>query len=189
MKNEKKKALLGNAMKTVGVITTIALVFVFLWSQKPVEKSKMTKEQRKEYRAEERAKRNAEATKAIDSIVLSRNWQFVPSTMQQMAGPTRMIYRNYYINVFPTYVQVYIPYIRGIVNQYITLMNFDIMSPQNYEIVKTNDGWNVSFQGNDFTGNFYTFDFNIYTPSYEVVLNITSIRFNTVTYNGTLMGW
>ena len=50
------------------------------------------KEERREVREKRRAERIANYEKFMDSLVLSRNFQFNPSTMQrQPAGPMRQI--------------------------------------------------------------------------------------------------
>ena len=50
------------------------------------------KEERREVREKRRAERIANYTKSMDSLVLSRNFQFNPQTMQrQPAGPMRQI--------------------------------------------------------------------------------------------------
>lgn len=56
------------------------------------KKNLSPKEERREVREERRAQRLAEYEKMMDSLVLSRNFQFNPQTMQrQPAGPMRTI--------------------------------------------------------------------------------------------------
>ena len=167
------------------VAVAVAFLFTLIISLRTAS-SQNSREEKRAQRAEARQERYARETRYIDSLVLSKDWQFTPITISQFAGPTQSIFRNYYIDFEDNLVQVYLPYYKGYVNQYLTILNFDIWQPENYSIGKTSDGWHIVFSGTDFTGNTYTFDFNISTPSGQVELEVRSTFYNTVTYNGSI---
>jgi hypothetical protein len=171
--------------KIWAIAATTVAIFVLIISLHTVH-SQNSRQERRSLRAEARQERYARETRYIDSLVLSKDWQFTPITISQFAGPTQSIFRNYYVEMFNNSVQVYLPYYKGYVNQYLTILNFDIWQPENYSIEKSTDGWHVVFSGTDFTGNTYTFDFNISTPSGQVELELRSTFYNTVSYSGSI---
>ena len=60
------------------------------------KKNLSPKEERREVREKRRADRIASFEKTMDSVILSRNFQFNPQTMQrQPAGPMRQIMQGY----------------------------------------------------------------------------------------------
>ncbi|MBR5885087.1 MAG: hypothetical protein IKY93_00365, partial [Alistipes sp.] len=80
--------------------------------QKPIND---TREQRHKEREQRRAQRLVEYEHYMDSIVLARNFRFLPSTVQQEpAGPTRMLSNpNYELAIWDTEVDICLPYIKG----------------------------------------------------------------------------
>lgn len=146
-----------------------------------------------EHQAREKTRelRTAAFAKHIDSLVLTHSYSFIPNTFQmQPAGMPRMIVNpNFRIGVYTDFIDLYLPYFKGITPPYyITVLNYTIVNPQNYLAVQTNEGWTISFNTNLFSVNTYTFTFNIYATTGEAVLNISSDLYNTVTYNGSLIG-
>ncbi len=175
--------------KILATISTTALLFILLVSYDSIPQqspSQIVRQQRRTLRAEARQERYAQETRYIDSLIQSRNWQFTPTSISQFTGPTQSIFRNYYIDVWDNYIRVYLPYYKGYINQYLTILNFDILSPHDYTIEKIQDGWHITFSGTDFTGNTYTFVFDISTPSGYVNLEIRSAFYNSVSYSGSI---
>lgn len=93
-------------------------------SQRAQTKSQRTevREQRHEERVKRRAERLAAFEKHMDSIILSRNFQFNPSSMQrQPAGPVRqLINPNFTVGFWDGTVDVCLPYIKGYVPPFTT---------------------------------------------------------------------
>lgn len=146
-----------------------------------------------EHQAREKARevRTANFAKHIDSLVLSHNFSFTPTSYQmQPAGSMRLTYNpNFKVSVYPDFVDIYVPYIKGITPPYyLTVINYTITSPKGYSAIQTDEGWTVSFKTNLFSINTYTFTFSIYSSTGETTLNISSDIYNTVTYSGSLMG-
>ena len=130
------------------------------------------KEERREVREKRRAERIANYTKSMDSLVLSRNFQFNPQTMQrQPAGPG----------------DVCLPYVKGYVAPYyVTVLNYTLPSVQGYTAEQTHEGWMVTFSSSMFTASTYTFTFEIFTRTGGANLTITNPWYNPVQYTGTI---
>ena len=157
----------------------------------PEELRKHASEARHQARVQEREIKTAEFKQHMDSIVLTHSYRFLPSTYAlQPAGVTRMIYNpNFQLGVYPDFMDIYLPYLKGITPPYIvTILNYTITNPNNYIAKQTNEGWTISFNSSLFSANTYTFTLNIYGTTGEAILNISSEMYNTVTYNGTIMG-
>ena len=157
----------------------------------PEELRKHASELRHQARVQEREIKTAEFKKHIDSIVLTHSYRFLPSSFtRQPAGMTRMIYNpNFQLGVYEDFVDICLPYIKGITPPYfITVLNYTITNPDNYIAKQTNEGWTITFNSSLFSANNYTFTLNIYGATGEAVLNLSSDLYNTVTYNGTIMG-
>ena len=106
-------------------------------SQRAQTKSQRTevREQRHEERVKRRAERLAAFEKHMDSIILSRNFQFNPSSMQrQPAGPVRqLINPNFTVGFWDGTVDVCLPYIKGYVPPYYyTVLNYVLPSVEGY---------------------------------------------------------
>ena len=119
-------------------------------SQRAQTKSQRTevREQRHEERVKRRAERLAAFEKHMDSIILSRNFQFNPSSMQrQPAGPVRqLINPNFTVGFWDGTVDVCLPYIKGYVPPYYyTVLNYVLPSVEGYRAEQTNEGWIVTF--------------------------------------------
>lgn len=146
-----------------------------------------------EHQAREKAReiRTASFVKHIDSLVLTHSFSFLPNTFQmQPAGMPRMIVNpNFRIGIYKDFIDIYVPYFKGITPPYyVTVINYTIVNPQGYLAVQTDEGWTVSFSSSLFSANTYKFTFNIYATTGEAILNISSDLYNTVTYNGSLIG-
>lgn len=155
--------------------------------QKPIND---TREQRHKEREQRRAQRLAEYERFMDSIVLARNFKFLPSTVQQEpAGPTRMLSNpNYELAVWGTEVDICLPYIKGVTPPYyFVLLNYTLPSVSNYITEQTHDGWNVSFSTTLFSASDYNFSFEIYSSSGTATLTLSSTWYPDVQYNGSIV--
>lgn len=147
------------------------------------------KEERREVREKRRAERIANYEKFMDSLVLSRNFQFNPSTMQrQPAGPMRQIMNPAFnVGVWDGTIDICLPYIKGYVPPYyITVLNYTVPGVSNYVAEQTPEGWTVSFSTSLFSASNYTFTFEISSKMGGATLTITNPWYNAVQYNGTI---
>ena len=93
-----------------------------------------------EARQQRRAERLAEYEKFIDSLVLSRDFRFVPQTMQQLpAGVLRTIYNpSYEVAVWSGSVDVCMPFLKGYTPPYYPVVfNYVLPSVENYTTEQT----------------------------------------------------
>ena len=187
------KTKLGSWL-SVAVVAALISVSAF-WVEAQQNSSKQTtKEQRQTMTAERRAQRikerdakTAAYVKHIDSIVMSHNFVFYPSSMQQQpAGSMHMLTNPAFeAGYYSDYIDVYIPFIKGIVPPYYpTVFNYILTSVSNYTTVQNDGGWTVTFDSWLYSGNDYTFKLDIYSSSGTAILNISSMAYNTVTYSG-----
>ena len=156
-------------------------------AQKPIND---TREQRHKEREQRRAQRLAEYERYMDSIVLARNFKFLPSSVQQEpAGPTRMLSNpNYELSVWGSEVDICLPYIKGVTPPYyFVLLNYTLPSVSNYITEQTHDGWNVSFSTTLFSASDYNFSFDIYSSSGTAILTLSSTWYPDVQYNGSIV--
>jgi len=154
-------------------------------------KTTSDKAQQREQRHIEREKRRAERQAAyeryIDSIVLARNFQFSPQSMQQEpAGQTRLLNNaSFELSVWGSEVDIFMPYIKGVTPPYYTVMlNYTMPSVNNYVTEQTQEGWLVTFASSLFSGSDYKFSLEIYTSSGSATLTIASPWYPDVQYVG-----
>ena len=155
--------------------------------QKPIND---TREQRHKEREQRRAERLAEYERFMDSIVLARNFKFLPSSVQQEpAGPTRLLTNpNYELSVWGSEVDVCLPYIKGVTPPYyFVLLNYTLPSVERYITEQTHEGWNVSFSSSLFSATEYNFSLDIYSSSGTATLTISSTWYPDVQYNGSIV--
>ena len=128
------------------------------------------KEERREVREKRRAERIANYEKFMDSLVLSRNFQFNPSTMQrQPAGPMRQIMNPAFnVGVWDGTIDICLPYIKG------------------YTTEQTHEGWMVTFSTSLFSASTYTFTFEIFSRTGGANLTITNPWYSPVQYSGSI---
>ena len=174
--------------KTVIIVVSVLLcaVCATVIGQKKILSPK---EERREVREKRRAERIADFEKTMDSVILSRNFQFNPSSMQrQTAGPVRqLINPNFTVGFWDGTVDVCLPYIKGYVPPYYyTVLNYVLPSVEGYRAEQTNEGWIVTFSTTLFSANDYTFTFDIYSSSGGANLTISSVWYNPVQYSGTI---
>ena len=149
------------------------------------------REQRHIEREKRRAERQAEYERYVDSIVLARNYQFSPQSMQQQpAGQMRLLNNpNFELSVWGSEVDIFLPYIKGVTPPYYTVMlNYTMPSVQNYVTEQTQEGWLVTFTSTLFSGSDYDFSLEIYTSSGSATLTIGSPWYPDVQYVGGITG-
>ncbi len=147
------------------------------------------KEERREVREKRRAERLERYEKFMDSLILSRNWQFNPQTMQlQPAGSMRIINNPHYtVGVWDETVDICLPYVKGFVPPYyLTVLNYTVPMVEGYTAEQTAEGWSVSFRSTLFSATTYTFTFEISSKVGGAVLTITNPWYNAVQYTGTI---
>ena len=154
------------------------------------KKDPTPKEERREQREQRRAERLQKYEKFMDSLVLSRNFQFNPQTMQrQPAGMMRNLMNpNYELSVWDETVDVCLPFIKGYTPPYYPVVfNYVLPSVQGYTTEQTHDGWTVTFQTSLFSANTYTFSLEIYSRYGGATLTISSPFYNSVQYTGSII--
>ncbi len=147
------------------------------------------KEERREVREKRRADRQAAFEKSIDSIILSRNFQFNPQTMQrQIAGSMHLLSNpNFTVGYWDTTIDVFLPYIKGIMPPYHNvILNYTIPSVQNYVTEQTDNGWIVTFETSLFSAGTYTFSLEVSSKYGGATLTLKNPFYNTVQYSGTI---
>ncbi len=146
-------------------------------------------QERREVREKRRSERLASFTRSMDSLVLSRNFQFNPQSMQrQPAGPVRQIVNpSFNIGIWDGTADICIPYIKGYVPPYyVTVINYTVSDLQGYTTEQTNEGWMVTFSTSLFSAGTYTFTFEIFTRTGGANLTITNPWYSPVQYTGTI---
>ncbi|MBP3356879.1 MAG: DUF4251 domain-containing protein [Rikenellaceae bacterium] len=137
-------------------------------------------------RVERRRLKQEQFARRIDSLVASRNFVFLPNSMQELPGGTMQFIYNqfYYVGIFPDHVEVHLPTIRGGVVQYVEILNFDTFNVRNYSCARIQCGWNVSFDLS-VDDQSYVVSMVICNTTGEVGLNLLTAR-NSVRYIGYL---
>ena len=191
-------------MKRKLLFLAALLIFAAMLVVGYTQSSKMTKmtastqsvkqeqrEQRHKEREERRAQRLAEYERYMDSIVLSRNFRFLPDDIQQQpAGPTRMLSNpNFELTVWGSEVDVCLPYIKGVTPPYyFTMLNYTLPYVAGYTTEQTRDGWLVTFSSSLYSATDYHFSLSIYSAPGSATLTITNPWFPDVQYDGTITG-
>lgn len=178
----KKTVLLlaGLLLCTAAITTTVVI------GQK---KSLSPREERREVREKRRAERIANYQKFIDSVVLSRNFQFNPQTMQrQPAGPMRQIMNPAFnVGIWDGTADICLPYIKGYVPPYTaTVINYTVPLLKGYTTEQTAEGWMVTFDTELFSASTYTFTFEIFSRTGGANLTITNHWYSPVQYTGSI---
>lgn len=137
-------------------------------------------------RVERRRLKQEQFARRIDSLVASRNFVFLPNSMQELPGGTMQFIYNqfYYVGIFPDHVEMHLPTIRGGVVQYVEILNFDTFNVRNYSCARIQCGWNVSFDLS-VDDQSYVVSMVICNTTGEVGLNLLTAR-NSVRYIGYL---
>lgn len=176
-------------MKRFFLLSTLLLLVVGGAVVIGQKKELSPKEERREQREKRRAQRLADYEKMIDSLVLSRNFQFNPSSMQrQPAGPMRQLMNpEFEVGIWDTTADICLPYIKGYVPPYyVTVINYTIPNLDHFTTEQTHEGWLVSFQTSLFSASTYTFTFEIFSKTGGAVLTISNPWYDNVEYWGTI---
>lgn len=154
--------------------------------QRREQRQQMTAERRAE-RIKKREERTAAYIRHIDSIVLSRNFIFNPTSMQRQPAGQYISINNpsFEVAYYSDYIDVHIPFIKGVVPPYYpVVLNAILPSVSNYTTIQNTGGWTVTFSSWLYGGSDYIFTLDIYSASGSAVLTIKSLADNTVTYSG-----
>lgn len=176
-------------MKKTAIIVASLLLCAAAFTVIGQKKMLSPKEERREVREKRRADRIADFERTMDSIVLSRNFQFNPQTMQrQPAGPMRQIMNpNFNVGIWDGTVDICLPYIKGYVPPYyVTILNYTVADVQGYITEQTHEGWMVTFQTTMYSASTYTFTFEIFSRTGGASLTITNPWYNPVQYQGSI---
>ncbi|WP_295937895.1 DUF4251 domain-containing protein [uncultured Alistipes sp.] len=147
------------------------------------------KQERREAREKKRAARLADFESFMDSVILSRNYRFSPSTMQrQPAGPSRQIMNpSFDLSVWDGTVDICLPYIKGYVPPYyVTVLNYTVPEVDGYTAEKTHEGWMVTFSSSLYSASAYTFTLEVFTRTGGATLTITNPWYSPVEYSGSI---
>ena len=179
--------LIGAAMLVVGYTQSSKTTKMTASTQSVKQEQR---EQRHKEREERRAQRLAEYERYMDSIVLSRNFRFLPDDIQQQpAGPTRMLSNpNFELTVWGSEVDVCLPYIKGVTPPYYyVILNYTLPSVSHYLTEQTHEGWVVSFDSSLYSVTDYHFSLNIYPSSGSATLTISTAWYPDVSYDGSII--
>lgn len=178
-------------MKKITILITClalcAALFVVVGSRNSTQRSQ-SRDEAREVREARRAKNQAEMEHTIDSIVLAKSFQFIPTTMQQVvAGRMNMLSNpNFEVGIWDSTIDIFLPYIKGIAPPYQhTILNYTIPM-SNYVTEQTTNGWRVTFSSNLFSASTYTFVFEINSKLGSTNLYLKNPWFETVEYMGTI---
>lgn len=168
-------------LSVIAVSTTVTVI-----GQKKILSPK---EERREAREKRRAERIASFEHYIDSLVLSRNFEFNPQTMQrQPAGPMRQIMNPAFnVDIWNGSADICLPYVKGYVPPYyVTVINYTIPELSGYTTEQTHEGWMVTFSTSLFSAATYTFTFEIFSRTGGANLTITNPWYSPVEYFGSI---
>ena len=176
-------------MKRLFYALTAVLLVIAAASVIGQKKNLSPKEERREVREKRREQRIAEYEKMMDSVILSRNFQFNPQTMQlQPAGPMRQIMNpEFNVGIWGSTADICLPYIKGYVPPYfVTTINCTVPALDGYTTEQTHEGWMVTFTTSLFSSSTYTFTFEIYSRTGGATLTITNPWYSPVQYTGSI---
>ena len=180
----KRKILI---ISTTIIAAAVCLIGFTRATSKTNPQKAQQREQRHIEREKRRAERQAEYERYIDSIILARNFQFNPQSMQQQpAGQMRLLNNpNFELQVWGSEVDIFMPYIKGVTPPYYTVMlNYTMPSVSKYVTEQTQEGWLVTFSSSLFTGSDYDFSLEVYASSGSATLTIASPWYPDVQYVG-----
>lgn len=121
-------------LSVISVSTTVTVI-----GQKKILSPK---KERREAREKRRAERIVSFEHYIDSLVLSRNFEFNPQTMQrQPAGPMRQIMNPAFnVDIWNGSADICLPYVKGYVPPYyVTVINYTIPELSGYTTEQTHE--------------------------------------------------
>lgn len=144
---------------------------------------------RRQARAEVRAQRNARYAAQQDSLIASKNYQFLPISVYELPGGSQQMVNNiyYYLALFPDgHLEVHLPTLWGYLNTYVEVLNFDAEQVQDYQANKTQVGWNITFNAqNPEDGTTFRFGIYLTTATGEVIMTM-ALPGHAMKYVGSL---
>lgn len=144
---------------------------------------------KQQQRAERRAARIAEYERYIDSIILSKNFEFNPQSIQmQPAGQMRFLSNAVYtMTLWDGQLDICMPYYVGYVPPYrYVLLNTGVPSVEDYMAVKTEEGWHITFKTTLYASSDYTFSLEVNHRYGGATLTIDNLWYNPVQYTGSI---
>lgn len=159
-------------------------------SQPSVAKSNADwKTLKREQRAARRAERIAEYERYIDSIILSRNYEFNPQSVQMLpAGSMRFLTNALYtMTLWNGDLDICMPYFVGYVPPYrYVLLNTTVPSVEDYKAEQTDEGWHITFRTTLYASSDYSFTLDVNHRYGGAILTIDNTWYNPVQYTGTI---
>lgn len=144
---------------------------------------------RRQARAEVRAQRDARYAAQLDSLIASKNYQFLPISVYELPGGSQQMVNNiyYYLALFPDeHLEVHLPTLWGYLNTYVEVLNFDAEQVQDYQANKTQVGWNITFNAqNPEDGTTFRFGIYLTTATGEVIMTM-ALPGHAMKYVGSL---
>lgn len=144
---------------------------------------------RRQVRAEVRAQRDARYAAQQDSLIASKNYQFLPISVYELPGGSQQMVNNiyYYLALFPDgHLEVHLPTLWGYLNTYVEVLNFDAEQVQDYQANKTQVGWNITFNAqNPEDGTTFRFGIYLTTATGEVIMTM-ALPGHAMKYVGSL---
>ena len=144
---------------------------------------------KQQQRAERRAARIAEYERYIDSIILSKNFEFNPQSIQmQPAGQMRFLSNAVYtMTLWDGQLDICMPYYVGYVPPYrYVLLNTGVPSVEDYMAVRTEEGWHITFKTTLYASSDYTFSLEVNHRYGGATLTIDNLWSNPVQYTGSI---
>lgn len=144
---------------------------------------------RRQARAWVRAQRDARYAAQQDSLIASKNYQFLPISVYELPGGSQQMVNNiyYYLALFPDgHLEVHLPTLWGYLNTYVEVLNFDAEQVQDYQANKTQVGWNITFNAqNPEDGTTFRFGIYLTTATGEVIMTM-ALPGHAMKYVGSL---
>lgn len=144
---------------------------------------------RQQQRAERRAARIAEYERYIDSVILSKNYEFNPQSIQmQPAGQMRFLSNAIYtMTLWDGQLDICMPYYVGYVPPYrYVLLNTGVPSVEDYTAIRTEEGWHITFRTTLYASSTYSFSLEVNHRYGGATLTIDNLWYNPVQYTGTI---
>ena len=182
--------------RSIAIISLLALIAIvgFVASgdaqSDSISQKKLEREQKHEARRQQRAERLAASERHLDSLIISRNFRFLPQTMQQLpAGMMRNLSNPVYeLAFFDDAIDVCLPFLKGYTPPYYPVVfNYILSSVQNYHAVKDEHGWQITFQSTMYSASTYTFTLEVYAKYGGALLTLSTPFYNSVQYSGNIV--
>lgn len=182
--------------RSINIISLLALIAIVGFTISGDAQSDTAQQKREEQIAKQEARRQRRAERLaayerhLDSIVASRNFRFLPQTMQQLpAGMMRNLSNPIYeLAFYDDVVDVCIPFLKGYVPPYYPVVfNYILSSVENYHAIRNEQGWHITFQSPMYSASTYTFTLEIYAKYGGALLTLSTPFYNSVQYSGNIV--